>query len=76
MPKALRENIRRLRIVADLSVSGAARQAGMHRIAWTEIEQGRNANPTAATLEKIAGALGVTLAGLFVDEDGESVTLE
>lgn len=27
------------------------------------------------TLKKIAGALGVTLAELFVDEDGESVTL-
>ena len=75
MPKALRENIRRLRNVADLSVSEAARRAGIHRIAWIEIEQGRNPNPTARTLEKIAGALSVTLVELFTDEDGESVTL-
>ena len=75
MPKALRENIRRLRKVADLSVSEAARQAGIHRIAWTEIEQGRNTNPTPKTLAKVAAALGCTLAELFVDEDGESVTL-
>lgn len=70
------ENIRRLRTAADLTVSDAARKAGMHRVAWTEIEQGKNNNPTTSTLHKIAGGLGVTLAELFVDEKGESVTLE
>ena len=75
MSTALSENIRRLRKAADQSVSEAARKAGIHRVAWTEIEQGKNANPTTSTLSKIAGALGVTVAELFVDEDGESVTL-
>ncbi|MCH7825658.1 MAG: helix-turn-helix transcriptional regulator [Acidobacteria bacterium] len=75
MSTALSENIRRLRKAADLSVSEAARKAGIHRVAWTEIEQGKNANPTTSTLSKIAGALGVTVAELFVDEDGQSVTL-
>ena len=75
MSTALSENIRRLRKAADLSVSEAARKAGIHRVAWTEIEQGKNANPTAKTLKKIAAALGCSLAELFVDADGESVTL-
>ena len=75
MSTALSENIRRLRKAADLSVSEAARKAGIHRVAWTEIEQGKNANPTTATLGKIAEALGVIVSELFLDEGGESVTL-
>ena len=47
----------------------------MHRITWSDIERGKNLNPTAATLSKMAGALGVTVADLWIDEDGESVTL-
>lgn len=76
MATSFSANIRRLRAEANLTVSDAARQAGIHRVAWTEIEQGKNNNPTTSTLQKIAGALGVTLAELFVDEEGESVTLE
>ena len=71
----LHENIRRLREKAGATVSAAAEAAGLHRVAWTEIEAGRNPNPTPKTLEKIAGALEVELADLFLDENGESVTL-
>ena len=71
----LHQNIRRLRQEMELSVSAAAVAAGLNRVAWTEIEAGRNPNPTAATLSKIAGALGLTVADLWVDADGESVTV-
>ena len=73
MSTTLSENIRRLRKAAGLSVSEAARNADIHRVAWTEIEQGKNANPTTSTLSKIAGALDRQVSELFVDEDGESV---
>ena len=71
----LHERIRAHRKAADLTVTAAAESAGIHRVSWSAIENGADTNPTARTLEKIAAALGVTLAELFVDEDGESVTL-
>ena len=61
---ALSENIRGWRKAAELSVSEAARRAGIHRVAWTELEQGKNTNPTLRTLKKIAGALGVEISEL------------
>lgn len=72
----LHENIRRLKDAADLTGTEAARRAGISQGTWSDIECGSNPNPTPRTLEKIAAALGVTLAELFVDEDGGSVTLE
>ena len=76
MGTALHDNIRRLRKSAGLTAEQAADRADMHRVTWSDIERGKNPNPTPRTLEKIAAALGVTLAELFVDEKGESVTLE
>ena len=73
---ALHSNIRRLREAVGITATEAAARAGIHQGDWSDIERGKNANPTAATLKKIAGALGVTLADLWVDADGESVTLE
>ena len=76
MSKLLPKRIRERREAADLTISAAAERAGIHRVAWSDLEAGRKANPTLNTLEKVAGALGVTLAELFVDADGEeSVTL-
>jgi transcriptional regulator with XRE-family HTH domain len=73
---SLHSNVRRLRDAAELTSSEAARRAGISQGTWSDIERGKNPNPTPRTLEKIAAALGVTLAELFVDEKGESVTLE
>ena len=70
----LHENIRRLRKAADLTATQAAESAGMTQGTWSNLEGG-NTNPTQRTLTKIAEALGVTLAELFVDEDGESVNV-
>ncbi len=71
----LHHNIRRLRGVAGLTGSAAAERAGLSQGTWSDIERGKNPNPTPKTLEKIAGALEVELADLFLDENGESVTL-
>ena len=72
---ALHSNIRRLRESAGVTASEAAKRAGIHQGDWSDLERGKNPNPTTATLEKIAAALGVSLAELFVDEKGESVTV-
>jgi len=75
-PPRLHENIRRLREAAGITGRDAAASVGIHQADWSDLETGKNPNPTVATLKKIAAALGVTLAELFLDEDGESVTLE
>ena len=75
MSPTLRKNIRRIRNAAGLTAQEASERAGMHPVTWSDIERGKNTNPTPKTLEKIAAALGVKLADLFLDEDGESVTL-
>lgn len=71
----LRENIKRLRDGAGLTVREAAKRGSLHEATWSDIERGKNPNPTPKTLERIAAALDCTLAELFVDADGESVTL-
>ena len=71
----LPENIRRLRKAAGLTATQAAEGADMTQGSWSNLEIGGNRNPTAATLAKIADALGVTVADLWVDADGKSVTL-
>lgn len=75
MSTALHENIRRLRLAAEVSVRGACRSSGLSRAAWIDIEQGRNPNPTPRTLEKIAAAIGCELPDLFVDADGRPVVV-
>ena len=76
MSPTLRDNIRRIRKAADLTAEQAAERAKMHRVTWSDIERGKNPNPTPRTLEKVAAGLGVTLADLFVDEDWNSVTVD
>ena len=71
----LHQNIRRLRAAAGLTGTEAAESAGITQGTWSDIERGKNDNPTQKTLANVAAALGVSLADLFLDEDGESVTL-
>ncbi len=75
MSTLLHENIRRLRKAAGLTLQQVGERSDMHFVTWSDIERGKNPNPTAVTLNKIAEALDVTVADLWVDEDGESVTL-
>ena len=71
----LARRIRKHRQAAGLTATAAAERAGLHRVAWAELEAGRNDNPKLNTLEKVAGALGVTVAELLTDGDGESVSV-
>ena len=66
--RELAQRVRSRRERAALGVSEAARQAGVSRRTWTEVEAGR-ANPSILVLLGIADALGETpadLLGLFV----------
>ncbi len=69
--KKLHEVIRICRKYRGLTIRAAADKAGMHRVAWSAIENGRNKNPSLATLKKIAGALGVSVGDLFSAEEDE-----
>jgi transcriptional regulator with XRE-family HTH domain len=52
----LQDAIREKREAAGLSVSEAARRAGLHRLHWHQLETGLR-DPTVKTIYKIAGAL-------------------
>ena len=64
MSPTLRRNIRRIRKAAGLTAQEASERAGMHPVTWSDIERGKNTNPTLNTLMKIANALGVGLSEL------------
>jgi transcriptional regulator with XRE-family HTH domain len=58
------ERVRDLRAAAGLSLEQLATRTGVSRSMISLIERGES-SPTAVLLEKLAGGLGVTLAGLF-----------
>ena len=61
MAPLLQDNVRRIRKGLGLTVEKAAERVGMNRATWSDIENGRNTNPTLNTLRKMANALGVNL---------------
>jgi transcriptional regulator with XRE-family HTH domain len=58
------DRIRGLRAAQGLSLDGLAAKSGVSRSMISVIERGES-SPTAVVLDKLAGALGVTLAALF-----------
>lgn len=64
---ALAYNMRQLRAARRLSQSAVAAQAGVIQAMVSAIESGK-ANPTLASLERIAGVLNVEMAELFTRE--------
>jgi transcriptional regulator with XRE-family HTH domain len=62
--KKLGENLRKLRLKKGLSQGVLANKLGVDRAYISNIENGRM-NPTLSTLEKIAGALGVSSSELL-----------
>lgn len=52
--RAVRAERKRL----GLSQDGAAKRARLTRVAWSDIETGKTADPRPQTIEAIAGALG------------------
>ena len=62
--KKLGENLRKLRFKKKLSQGDLSKTLGVDRAYISNIENGRM-NPTLSTLEKIAGALGISSSELL-----------
>ncbi len=62
--KKLGENLRKLRLKKNLSQGDLAKTLDVDRAYISNIENGRM-NPTLSTLEKIAGALGISSSELL-----------
>ena len=61
--KKLGENLRKLRLKKNMSQVDLANALSVDRAYISNIENGRM-NPTLSTLEKIAGALGISIKEL------------
>jgi transcriptional regulator with XRE-family HTH domain len=67
--------VRQLRDGAGYSLEALAERSGVSRSNISLIERGQS-SPTAAVLDKLAAALGVTLASLFEDEAARAPAAE
>ncbi len=67
MANKVSENIRKLRQKKGMSQDRLSKEADLALNTIVKIETGENPNPTVETLEKIAKALGVSIADLFKD---------
>jgi len=67
MANKVSDNIRKLRQKKGKSQDRLSKEADLALNTIVKIETGENPNPTVETLEKIAKALGVTVADLFKD---------
>ena len=71
------ERLKQLRLDKGLSVADLAEQAGVSKPYIWQIESGRRQNPSGEKLQKLATALGVTIADLIGNPEGiPSGTLE
>ncbi len=68
MANSVSENIRKLRQKKGISQDRLSKEADIALNTVVKIETGENPNPTVETLEKIAKALGVSMADLFKDK--------
>lgn len=59
--------LRELRAARGLSLDALAQRSGVSRSNISLIESGRS-SPTAVVLDRLTGALGTTLAGLFAED--------
>lgn len=62
------ENIKRIRTAKNLSQKEVTINAGLDTAQYSRIENGKT-DPSVNTLERIAKALGITLAELFASTD-------
>lgn len=65
MANSVSENIRKLRQKKGMSQDRLSKEADIALNTVVKIETGESPNPTVETLEKIAKALGVSMADLF-----------
>jgi len=68
MANTVSENIRKLRQKKGISQDRLSKEADIALNTVVKIETGESPNPTVETLEKIAKALGVSMADLFKDK--------
>jgi transcriptional regulator with XRE-family HTH domain len=67
MANKVSDNIRKLRQKKGMSQDRLSKEADLALNTVVKIEIGENPNPTVETLEKIAKALGISVADLFKD---------
>jgi transcriptional regulator with XRE-family HTH domain len=67
MSKKFSDNICKLRQKKGMSQDRLSKEADLALNTIVKIETGENPSPTVETLEKIAKALGVSVADLFKD---------
>jgi transcriptional regulator with XRE-family HTH domain len=72
--KALAATVRAAREERGLTVAALADVSGVSRAMISKVERGE-AQPTAALLAKLSGALGLTLSELIARAEGDSVRL-
>ncbi len=59
------KRVRQLREAKGLTQEALAAKSGLHRVYLAQLEIGRNQNPQLETLQRLAKALGVSLAELL-----------
>ena len=62
--RKLGANIKKIRLAKKMSQGDLCRKLGVDRAYMSNVENGKK-NPTLATIEKIAGALGVSVGVLL-----------
>ena len=67
MANKVSDNIRKIRQKKGISQDRLSKKADLALNTIVKIETGESPNPTVETLEKIAKALGVSVAELFKD---------
>jgi transcriptional regulator with XRE-family HTH domain len=67
----LGRKIRQLRLQAGLTLKSLARTVGVSQSLISQVERGL-ASPSITTLRRLAGALGVPIAALFLGDEGAS----
>ncbi len=67
MANKIGDNIRRIRQKKGISQDRLSKEADLALNTIVKIETDESSNPTVETLEKIAKALGVSIADLFKD---------
>lgn len=72
---AIAENLRRLRLERGLTLDAVADRADVSKGTVIQVEQAR-ANPSIATLCRLADALGVGVASLIADPPGPRITVQ
>ena len=70
------QELARIRKAQGLTQESLARVSGLATVTIAKLEEGRNSDPKASTLSKLAGALGCRLDQLFATAPSESKPIQ